>query len=238
MLLALLLGACSATVGGSTDFGEGEPNAADAGVPEAAPDARPVDPEPQLEVLVLTQSTGVVNSSANMNCRYGAMGPNADTRHFRLFPAATIGGSTITEATLPIEVASSTTGTQPATLRLHRLTGDILAGEFTLLTEVAFDVPNQTLGEVRVPLNNIEVAPEDSIVLEVAMPDGAQERNLRFGFNLEAQTGPTYYASDACAHPLPVDLATLNNPALPGQTFAGRSWLVSLTAERLEGAGL
>ena len=214
--------------------GVGNPGAADAGGPSVEADATvPGEEEPQLEVVVLSQGTGTPVANANVNCRYGEQGPHADTRHFRLFPAASIGGSTITEATLPIEIAVSPEGLQPATLKVHRLTGNILNGEFELLVEVPFTVPDQTLGEVRVPLS-LEVAQDDSIVLEVSMADGLQERNLRFGYNLQAQTGATYYASDTCGQALPIDLATLDNPFVPGQTFAPNSWLVSLTTERLQ----
>jgi hypothetical protein len=205
---------------------KGDPSGADA-APATAPDAAT-----EAEVVVLSQSTGNPVVNANVNCRYGEQGPHADTRHFRVFPAATIGGSTVTEVVLPIEVAESPEGVQPATLKFHRLTGDILGGEFELISETAFDVPDQTLGEVRVPVA-IDVAAQDAIVVEVAMGDGAQERNLRFGYNLEAQTGPTYYASDTCGRLLPVDLATLDNPFVAGATFAANSWLVSLTTERL-----
>ena len=84
---------------------------------------------------------------------------------------------------------------------------------------------------MRVPVN-VTVATDDAIVLEISMGDGAQQRNLRLGYNLEAQTAPTYYASDTCGQLLPIDLATLDNPFIAGQTFAANSWLVSLTTER------
>lgn len=228
--LVFTLGACSTTIGGAMDD---ESSAADAGASVVQPDAEPVEEDPQLETIILSQGTGAPVANANVNCRYGEQGPNADTRHFRVFPAASIGGSTITEATLPIEIAESPDGLQAASLKVHRLTGDILAGEFELLSEVPFDVPNQTLGEVRVPLQ-IVIAQGEAVVLEVAMADGEQLRNLRFGYNLEPQTGPTYFASDACGQLLPIDLVTLANPFVEGATFAANSWLVSLTTERLQ----
>jgi hypothetical protein len=230
-LVAFTVGACSTTISGPNEI-DG-PDGADAGAGVDDPDAAGSDDDPQLETIVLSQSTGGPVANANVNCRYGEQGPHADTRHFRVFPAADIGGSTITEAILPIEVADSPAGIQPALLKFHRLTGDILGGEFELLSETAFDVVNQTLGEVRVPVE-IEVAPGDAIVIEVSMNDGAQQRNLRFGHNLEAQTAPTYYASDTCGRLLPVDLASLDNPFEAGATFAANSWLVSLTTERLQ----
>jgi hypothetical protein len=233
MTAAFLVGACSTTVEGVGDRNDDEARGADAGTPAERPDADVTPAEPQLVVTVLSLGTGNPVINANVNCRYGEQGPNADTRHFRVFPAAMIGGSTITEAILPIEVADSAQGPQPATLKFHRLTGDILAGEFELISETPFVVPNQTLGEVRVPVA-LEVALLDTIVIEVSMADGNQQRNLRFGHNLEAQTGPTYYASDACGQAQPKDLATLDNPFVAGATFAANSWLVSLTTERLQ----
>ncbi len=228
--ILFMLGACSTTIGGDSDDEIVNPGTADAGAPlDQEADATPVDEEP--EILTLTQGTGTPVANANVNCRYGEQGPHADTRHFRVFPATSIGGSRITEAILPIEVADSPDGSQPATLKLHRLTGDILNGEFVPISEAPFDVPNQTLGEVRVPLN-VAVADDESIVVEVTMTDGEQLRNLRFGHNLEAQTAPTYYASESCGQLLPIDLASLDNPFIPGQTFAPNSWLVSLTIER------
>ena len=233
MAAALVVGACSTTVRGPGNSNDDVVSGADAGTPTEVPDADLTPTEPQLVISILSQSTGSPVINANVNCRYGEQGPNADTRHFRVFPAATIGGSTITEAVLPIEVADSPQGPQPATLKFHRLTGDILAGGFELISETAFVVPNQTLGEVRVPVS-VEVAVDDTIVIEVSMGDGAQQRNLRFGHNLEAQTGPTYYASDTCGQAQPIDLASLDNPFVAGATFAAHSWLVSLTTERLE----
>lgn len=223
------LGACSTTVDGSM---QNDLGAADARVPGVQPDAEPLE-EPQLETIVLRQGTGTPVANANVNCRYGEQGPNADTRHLRVFPAVSIGGSKITEATLPIEIAESPGGIQPATLKVHRLTGDILAGEFELLAEVPFEVPDQVLGEVRVPLD-VDIAQADAVVIEVAMADGEQLRNLRFGYNLEPQTAPTYYASNTCGQLLPLDLATLANPFVQGATFAANSWLVSVTTERLQ----
>ncbi len=229
---AFIVGACSTSVSGPGDINGVDPTGADAAPIVEDPDAGAPD-EPELVVTVLSQGTGTPVVNANVNCRYGEQGPNADTRHFRTFPATSIGGSTITEVVLPIEVADSPEGTQPATLKLHRLTGDILNGEFELLSEIPFDVPDQGIGEVRVPVA-VEVAAADAIVVEVAMADGAQQRNLRFGYNLEAQSGPTYYASTACGQALPLDLATLDNPFVAGATFAANSWLVSLTTERLQ----
>ncbi len=227
--LLFVLTSCSTTIGGATDAGSGfdTPRA------DATPSSDPADaaPDSEPQIITLSQGTGTPVANANVNCRYGEQGPNADTRHFRIFPAASIGGSRITEAVLPIEVASAPAGTQPATLKLHRLTGDILNGEFVPLSEATFDVPDQTIGEVRVPLN-VAVAADESIVLEVSMTDGEQIRNLRFGHNLEAQTGSTYYASDTCGQLQPIDLASLDNPFIPGQTFAPNSWLVSLVIER------
>jgi hypothetical protein len=227
--ILFVLGGCSTTIGGTTDAQEGpNTNGADGSPLIEQADATPID-EP--EILTLTQGTGAPVADANVNCRYGPTGPHTDTSHFRLFPAASIGGSRITEAILPIEVATSPEGTQPATLTLHKLTGDILNGEFVPISEAPFEVPDQVLGEVRVPLN-VAVAAGDSIVLEVSMADGAEVRNLRFGYNLEAQTAPTYYASAPCGNLLPIDLATLENPTVEGQTFAANAWLVSLTIER------
>lgn len=213
-------------------MGMDDPTGADAARPTVVPDGGTPE-EPQLQTIVLTQGTGNPVANTNVNCRYGENGPNADTRHFRVFAATEIGGAKITEVTLPIEIAASQIGSQPATLKFHRLTGDILAGGFELLSETPFVVPDQTLGEVKVPVV-LEVAQADAIVVEVSMADGEQQRNLRFGHNLEAQTGPTYYASDTCGNLNPVDLATLNNPFVAGTTFAANSWLVSLTTERLQ----
>ncbi len=226
--IIFVFGGCSSTIGGNADDEEGVGSFADARPQTNEPDATPIE-EPQIQTL--TQSTGGPVANANVNCRYGEQGPHTDTRHFRLFPAASIGGSRITEAVLPIEVATSPEGTQSATLTLHRLTGDVLNGEFVPISEATFAVPDQTLGEVRVPLN-VAVAVDDSIVLEISMDDGQEIRNLRFGHNLEAQTGPTYLASGSCGLDVPIDIATLNNPFVEGETFAANSWLVSLTIER------
>ena len=225
-----LIGACSSTVNGN---GSGtDESGADARITGSQLDAgnpNPVDAGDQTTILSQGMGAPVVN--ANVNCRYGEQGSHAATSHFRVFPAASIGGSTITEALLPIEIAESPGGAQPATLRIHKLTGDILMGEFELLSEVPFDVYNQSLGEVKVPVN-VVVGQGDSIVVEVSVVDGEQVRNLRFGHNLEAQTGKTYYASTDCGQALPVDLATLDNPFVQGATFAPNSWLFSLTIER------
>lgn len=232
---AALLGACSNTVAGDTggdsvlaaDAGSsGEGLRADASTTDASPGEEP-------EIEVLSQSGGAPVADANVNCRYGPEGPHTNSQHFRVFPASSIGGTRITEAVFPIEIAESPTGTQSATVKFHRLIGDIVAGEYEPISELTFEVPDTILGEVRIPLN-LFIAADVSVVVEVAMGDGEQERNLRFGHNFEAQTAPTYYASSVCGPQLlPIDLANLNNPFEPGQTFAAHSWLVSLTVERL-----
>lgn len=229
---ALLLGACSSTVAGDATGGDSAPTAdsGSGGGGGIQADASPVDQEPETEVLSLSGGLPVAN--ANVNCRYGAEGPHTNSQHFRIFPASSIGGTRITEAVFPIEIAESPTGAQPATVKFHRLTGDILAGQYEPISELTFSVPDTILGEVRVPLN-VAIAEDVSVVIEVTMGDGEQERNLRFGHNLEAQSGPTYYASSVCGPDLPVDLASLDNSFEPGQTFAAHSWLVSLTVERL-----
>lgn len=186
-----------------------------------------IEPEP----VSLSQSTGSAVVDANVNCRYGDNGPNAGSSHFRVLDTAAVGGAgTVVEAILPIEVASSPDGVLPATLRIHRLTGDVTKGEFDLLAEETFDVMDQTLGEVRVPIS-ASFAAGESLVVEAAIADGGQVSNFRFGYNLEAQSGPTYMASDDCGLALPVDLATLDNPFAAGETFAANSWLVTLVAE-------
>ncbi len=225
---AMALGACSTTIDGAADSGQ-TPTGADASPLPQGSDADPGPTEP--ETVTLSLSTGAPVENANVNCRYGENGPNADTSHFRVFAAEDIGGARITEAILPIEVAEAPGGTQSATLRFHRLTGDIQAGQFDPISELSFDVPDQTLGEVRVPLN-VAIPDDTAVVVEVSMTDGERERNLRFGHNLEEQTGPTYYSYDACGQLQPVDLATLDNPFEEGETFAANSWLVSLTVER------
>ncbi len=228
VLCTVALSACSTTIDGASDE-PGASGATDAGATTTPRADAQVETEP--ETLTLTLSTGQPVVDANINCRYGEQGPNAATQHFRVFPASDISNSRIVEAILPIEVADSPEGTQPATIKFYRLTGDIEAGEFEPISELTFDVPNQGLGEVRVPLN-IAIPEDTDVVVEVAMADGEQERNLRFGHNLEAQTGPTYYASETCGPQQPIDLANLDNPFEEGETFAAHSWLISLTVER------
>lgn len=235
--LLVSMAACSGEIGGPAPVDnlpgpdvEGDPTPR-SGAPDAAPeepDAAP--PEPTLTNL--TQSSGDVVADANINCRYDVNGFNASTQHFRTLPTDTVTGSVrLVEAILPIESATSPEGVQSAILHLHRLTGEIALGEYELLGSAVFEVPDQTLGQVSVELD-IEFAAGDTLVVEVATSDGETVRDLRFGHNREPQDSPTYVASSDCGITLPLDIATIEDPANPGTfPFATNSWLVTLVAE-------
>tara|TARA_R110002096_G_scaffold436021_1_gene665181 strand:+ start:36893 stop:37660 length:768 start_codon:yes stop_codon:yes gene_type:complete len=233
-----LLPACTAEISNGTAFDAGAGSDASAVVVDAnandLADGATFEADAMaVETATISHSMGALADDTNVNCRLNdPQETHLDTRHFRVFTAeSAIGGSRIIEAILPIELAQAPEGMQPATIKFHKLTGSILSGSFVELSSTPFIVPNQVLGEVRVPLN-FDVALGDAIVVEVSIPDGQEERSLRMGYNLQPQTGPSYIASNGCGQAQPVDVASLDDPNNPGQTLSANSWLISLVVER------
>jgi hypothetical protein len=170
-----------------------------------------------------TESLDNVNvlAGSGVACAYGG-GITADNQYWRRYNPAARGQSAnfdITDITFGVEVSTSGTGTQPATLKVFRDTtpgNPAPKASLVLLGSQAIQIPNLTN-----QLHNVVLTTPiscnnnggDDIVLCLEIPDGfAASIQFFFGGNAVGQNSPTYISSAACGIPEPTDTAAIGFP--------------------------
>jgi hypothetical protein len=226
-VLTLALIAC-ATAGSGDDSEAGAdaaantPDARPPGTPDApppgAPDAPVVgtpDAPPVPQSITLSHSTSLAITPGNsVSCNLDNL--HADNSYYRVFDLPSLGVTSpleISKVTVGIETALAGVGTtQPATVRLHTLTGPLTLANLTLFGSVDIAVANQNETLLDVPI--AATAPAGStVVVEVFTPDGQPSGHSFFiGSNTAGATGPSYLAAVDCSAAEPADVAGLGFP--------------------------
>lgn len=138
---------------------------------------------------------------------------NSYWRVFNLAPLNLSGAITVQNVLVGVGPIRPTTASVPTTLRIHRLSGTLNTSNLTLLASVnqTVNTPSQV---VTIPIS-ATLGPTDVMVVEWATADGRPPAenafDIRYGYNSEGQTGPTYISSGACNISQPTDIATLGN---------------------------
>jgi hypothetical protein len=112
----------------------------------------------------------------------------------------------LTGVTFGLESAFAPAGSQPVTVRVHALAGELALENLTLLGEKTIDVENQELTRIAIAFDApIAVDPATVIVAEVGAPDGNDDGNAFFaGGNSGGESAPAYWMSGACGAPEPI----------------------------------
>ncbi len=199
-VLALLfaMGACAQTIEGNAqgpDAGSAPSNRADAGLPDAAPDAGPQ----ALTLRAGTDDSLVAENS--ISCNDNSNGEHTDNSYYRTYPLATMGVNSdflVTSVEFGIEVAEGQGGTQPLQVSLYTLTGSFLLANLTLLASTTVTVADQTASVLEVPITTT-VPAGSTLVAEVFTPDGQSTNNSFFiGSNRLAEGSPSFLRASQC----------------------------------------
>jgi len=235
-----VLGACAE----ANTAGEGSPSGADAGddppvreadagpgagidasTPGGAADAAPG--VPQSITITASASDQIIEGNS-----VGCMSTTGESVHlansyFRVFDLPSFGVSSsfaISKVDIGIELATAaSTGSQPAEVRLHTLTGPLQMANLTPLASTSTSIPDMTLATHSVALS--ATAPAGAtLVVELHTPDGTTAQNIvMVGSNSAAESSPTYIMADDCS---------LSEPESTSGSAIGRPemhWVLSVT---------
>jgi hypothetical protein len=208
---ALFIAACQPTIGDAPGIGSGvqRPDAGDPDLggdgssrPDAAPVETPADAGPgQPRQITLRQTTSdQILDLHSIACIEqeddGTPIQNRENSYYRVFDLAEEkfdGDLQVDSVTIGVESASAPgDATQPATVRLHTLEGDLLVANMTEINHVDIDIEPQLQTALEVPI--AATAPAGStLVVELFIPDSADQNRLFFiGSNDLGQTAPGY----------------------------------------------
>ena len=164
------------------------------------------------------------------SCRNNETLFHTDNSYYRTFDPADFDISSaiaIRRVEIGVEVALGSDGSQPLTVRIHRLVGAIEDGVLTQAAQTTVNVVDQELSTVEVPID-ATIGAGLLFAVEVFTPDGTELGN-RFvlGANTGGQRSPSYLRADACsdAADRPRDLAAIN------PDFADVAWVVTVHAQ-------
>jgi hypothetical protein len=217
----LALGACAkGNVGDDDDDdgGTGGPDAPIGGPADAMVTTTP-DAAPMMRTLALTTNDTIVSAnsvSCNLDDGLGTQN-HRDNRYFRVFNLPTLGINSafaVSSVTIGVETAISGTGTQPATVVLHRLNGAVALANLTQIASQPVTIPDQDLQLFTANISG--TAPAGSqLVVELFTPDGVTPGNNFFiGSNAAGETAPSYLVAPDCSVPDMMTTAALGFPSM------------------------
>jgi len=166
--------------------------------------------------LNLTQTaSNTITPSNSVSCNNGA-GHTANS-YWRVYDLAALGLTgpyTVNKVIFGIESATAPSGSQPATIRLHTLTGPFTIANLTQVASQGITIPNQSGTLFTVNLTVPPTVPANAkLVVEVATPDGRPTSTLFYlGSNTGAQTAPNYISAPDCGVVNPIDVASVGYP--------------------------
>jgi hypothetical protein len=196
-LSVLALGCVQANIGDSTPDGGDPPSDAGA-TADASADAGPVE-----RTLSHSSSRQIVAANS-VSCNGGSPNffhtANSYYRVYDLAALGVIGDFEVSRVAVGIEEAVGSGGSQPATVMLYRLTGNLRVDEFgPPLASVDVTIADQMLTVLDVPVT-ASVPAGSSLVVELFTPNG-QGASERFfiGSNTEPESAPSYLRAPDCA---------------------------------------
>ncbi|HKE19685.1 MAG TPA: hypothetical protein VKB80_32635 [Kofleriaceae bacterium] len=207
---ALAMAACQPTIGDAPGIGSGvqRPDAGDPdlGNDDPTPDAAATEPPPdaapgQPQAVTLRQTTSdQILDLHSIACIEqeddGTPIENRENSYYRVFDLAAEnidGDLAVDSVTIGVESASAPgDASQPATVRLHSLAGELLVANMTEIGHADIQIEPQIQTSLEVPIT--ATAPAGStLVLELFIPDSADQNRLFFiGSNNLGQTAPGY----------------------------------------------
>ncbi len=217
-MAVLALGACAKGNVGDDDGGTGGPDAPIGGPADAMVTITP-DAAPMMRTLALTTNDTIVSAnsvSCNLDDGLGTQN-HRDNRYFRVFNLPSLGINSafvVSSVTIGVETATSGTGTQPATVVLHRLNGAVALANLTQIASQPITISDQDLTLLNVNISG--TAPAGSqLVVELFTPDGVTPGNNFFiGSNTAGETAPSYLVAADCSVPDMMTTAALGFPSM------------------------
>jgi hypothetical protein len=160
----------------------------------------------------LSQSIISLNS---VSCNAGGL--HADNSYLRVFNLADFGITqdfAISNVQIGIESAVGAGGSQPATVNLYTLDGDLVWANLTLIGTADVSVTDTALTIIDLPVSG--TAPAGSVlVVEFFTPDGQLDGHSLFvGSNNLGETAPTYLAAAACGIVEPATTGSIGFPEM------------------------
>ena len=213
LALSLALAACAK---GERDGGGG---GADAGrLPDAGPridaGALPDAGGGEGTPVTLTQSTSLTITPDNsVACTNTGTGFNTEASYFRMFDLAADGITTplaVTQVSFGVESATGAGGDQTAAVKIYALTGALNnANLATPVGTAQVTIEDEQSGTiVDVPVTGT-IPVGSKLVVELAVPDGAEGNALYVGSNAAGEDGPTYVRDDCGGAEEPTPIADL-----------------------------
>jgi hypothetical protein len=178
----------------------------------------PTAPGNDLRAVVLSQSESMtVQAGVAVSC--GDPDPQKqfhdDNSFFRVFDLATLDlGATlyVTKVRIGVETATAPSGQQPATVRLHELSGELLSENLAPIAAIDVSIADQELTLIDVPIE-AAVPTGGTLAVEYMTPNGQAAGNKLFvGTNSLGQTAPTYFRAASCGNSQPANLADIGFP--------------------------
>jgi len=175
-------------------------------------------PSAAASTVTITESTdsSTITTNNSVSCNNGV--GHADNSYYRAFqlstfPALNQGAFRVDSVTFGVETASSTGGTQPATVNLYSSSSTTpTLASLTLLTTTAVTIPDGSASTLTVNFTTppaLTVA-TDTLVVELFTPNGEAVSNLFFiGSNAAGQSAPGYIKASDCGINDITDLSTV-----------------------------
>lgn len=226
---AALVGAC-ATGKADDDGGGGDgdnPGQPDGGfVPQADAAPQP-DAMPTVTEVTLTHSASMTVQAENSAACTNGSGLTSEASYYRVFDLASAGITrplTVTGVKVGVESAQSGSGSHPAAIKLHTLSGELRLANLTPIGSAEVTLADQELTILDVPVS--ATAPAGStLVVEFWISDGFSAPAIVFpGSNGEGQTGPTYVRDTCPGGEEPTDVATFGFPDMHLVLAVEGSW--------------
>ncbi len=167
-------------------------------------------------VTLSHSSSSAIATENSVSCNLG--GPDffhAENSYYRVYDLSAMGVSgsfSVQSVIVGIETSAALGATQPATVKIHTLTGPLTVAALNQIGTASTQIANATATTITVPVT--ATAPAGStLVVELLTPNGQATSNSFFiGSNTAAETGPSYIRAPDCG---------INDPVVADTVAAG-----------------
>jgi subtilisin family serine protease len=171
------------------------------------------DPNVLSRVPLVQTTSPTPTQNVSFGCFNPATGYSLENHYLRRFDLAErsvpIQDTTIGGISFAVDSATSSAGSQPITLRVYALNGELTFANMQLLAEKTIDVADTALERIRVAFDQpVHVAGDSVIVAEIYVPSGATGGNAFYpGGNSDGESAMAYWAAHDCGAGEPISYA-------------------------------
>lgn len=165
------------------------------------------DPDVLSFVPLVQTTSSQPEQDISFGCAAAFMGDNSWMRKFDLAERSGANDEVlITKVNFAVNSASSLSGSQPVTIRMHKLVGEFTFANLQLLGEQTFELPDTGMQNMSVTFDPpLSVAGDSVLVAEIYVPSGTGIGSLFYpGGNMAGESAPAYWASSSCDTPEPI----------------------------------